>query len=175
MPVEEELRLILGDYIYGYDSDTPSSVVADLLLARGLTLGIIETSTGGHVASTIMDDPRAAVFFKGASVAPSIAALATLGVPQPLLADKGIASMEAAMAMASSARSHFGASIGLGITGVLRREESGATPFGSINVALDDGELRTSDASFPTIPAEIKRWAMLNALNLVRLRLLGAA
>ena len=61
----------------------------------------------------------------------------------------------------------------MGITGVIGPDPSGAFTPGTINVALYDGALRTSSVTFPTMPAEVKRWAMITAIDLVRLQALG--
>ncbi len=172
-PMEQKLRELLGSYVYGYDSDTPPTVVGDMLIERGLTLGILETVTGGHVASTVMEDPRHARYFKAGLVAPSEQTLIDFGVPAAVIAEHGFASLATAEAMASVVRSRLGASLGLGLTGVLTAGTGGDVPPGTIHVALNDGETRSASMVFPTIPAEIKRWGMLNALNLIRLRLLG--
>ena len=173
VPMEEKLKDILGSYIYGYDNDTPVSVVGDLLIAAGKTVAIMETGTGGHIASFLVDDPRYPAFFRAGLVAPTADALRQFGVPPALIEQDGMASMRVAEAMATTARTRLGASIGLGVTAVVGREPVGNVPPGTINVALDDGEMRTSSVVFPTVIAEIKRWAMLTALNLLRLRLLG--
>lgn len=174
-PMEKTLRDILGSYIYGYDADTPPTVVGDLLIAQGKTLAIMETCSGGHVASTLMDDVRFARFFRGGIVAPTEAALIDYGLPEALLCQNGLYSMEVAAAMARAVRERLWASMGLGVTGSIAGDAAAGVGAGTINIALDDGELRTSSMTFPTIAAEIKRWAMLNALNLVKLRLLGEA
>ena len=172
-PLEEKLRSILGSYIYGYDGDTPVSVVGGLLLARRLTVAVMETCTGGHVASSLVEDARYPLYFAGACVAPTDGALLDHGVPATVLSEHGLASVPVAQAMATAVRARFSASIGLGVTGVLTATTGSDVPPGTIHVALDDGEIRSTSLVFPTIPAEMKRWAMLTALNLLRLRLLG--
>jgi nicotinamide-nucleotide amidase len=175
-PMEKQLREILGVFVYGYDHDTPSTVAADLLLKHKLSLGIMETCTGGFVASAIMDDLRYPAFFKGGLVAPTQQALLDAGVPSSVLSASGMSSMAVAEAMATAVRTRMGVDVAIGVTGLMPGDMVGGTiPPGSINVALHDGEMRTASMVFPTIQADVKRWAMLTALNLIRLRLLGAA
>ena len=50
-PVEEELRALFGDRIYGADVPSLEAVAAALLKERGLTLGSAESCTG-LIAST---------------------------------------------------------------------------------------------------------------------------
>jgi nicotinamide-nucleotide amidase len=175
-PLEAKLRDILGSYVYGYDKDTPASVVADLLIGHKLSLATMETCTGGYVASAIMEDERYPAFLVSGFVTPTAAALAAQGVSAAVVAENGLGSMPAAEAMARAVRSRTGASLGLGITGAMPGGlDAGVIAPGTVNVALDDGEIHTTTMVFPTISAEVRRWAMLNSLNLVRLRLLGQA
>ncbi len=175
-PLERKLKDILGTYIYGYDSDTPSSVAADLLIEHGATLGIMESCTGGFVASAIMDDPRYPAFLRGGLIAPTAEALAEAGVSPSLISDQGAASMAVAEAMAVAVRSRLGVSIGLGVAGVLPGALSAGTIApGTVNVALNDGQSHTASMVFPSLASDVKRWGMLTALNLIRLRLMGTA
>ena len=174
VPMEEKLKAILGQYIYGYDRDTPATVVGDLLLAHGLSIAIMETCTGGYVSSTLMEDLRYPSFCRGAYITPTLEAMVERGVPLAIASEHGIGSLEAAQAMATAARNQFCAGIGLGVTGSIGEAGSGAAT-GTIHTAIDDGEIHTSSMNFANIPAEIKRWAMLTALNLVRSSLSGSS
>lgn len=51
--LEHTVRSRLGDYIYGADEDTIESVIADMLAARGERLALVETNTGGQIASRL--------------------------------------------------------------------------------------------------------------------------
>lgn len=48
-PVEAELRRRLGIAIYGFERETVAEVVGRLLAERGLTLGVVDTLTGGQI------------------------------------------------------------------------------------------------------------------------------
>ncbi len=50
-PVEVEIREKLGRWIYGTDDETLGGVVADRLRLQGATLSLLETNTGGRLAS----------------------------------------------------------------------------------------------------------------------------
>lgn len=170
--MEGDLQDILGPYIYGFDADTPFSVVADLLLARNKSLAVIETCTGGYVASAISDDPRHPQYLRAAVVAPSAEALAGCGVPSQVLHEHDLASLAVAEAMAVAARDRYAVSMGVGVTGVMPGMQTGSDIApGTVNVAINDGEARTETVVFPMMAAELKRWAMLTTLNLIRLRL----
>lgn len=171
-PMEEKLRQILGPAVYGYDNDTPASVVADLLLGRGLTLAVLEMSTGGYVAHTLAEDARHAAYLKAALVTPTVEALSALGLPAGVLHGGPVADKAAVEALAVAVRQRLGASIGLAVGGEIGE---GGAQAGTVHAAINgsDGESRSMSMVFPTLPAEARRLAMLWSLNLLRLRLLG--
>ena len=47
-PMEEEIRSLVGDYIYGTDDDTLSSKAAELLIRNGWTIAAAESLTAGY-------------------------------------------------------------------------------------------------------------------------------
>ena len=61
-------RAIVGDQVFGVDDDTMESVVLDLLRARGLTLGLAESVTGGLVGGRLTACPAPATCSAAASV-----------------------------------------------------------------------------------------------------------
>ena len=67
-PVEAAIRDLLGDNIWGADEDTFQEAVARLLGERGLSIAVMESCTGGLLASTITDVPGASGFFRGGLV-----------------------------------------------------------------------------------------------------------
>lgn len=52
-PVETELRRRLGIAIYGFERETVAEVVGRLLAERGLTLGVVDTLTGGQIGQEL--------------------------------------------------------------------------------------------------------------------------
>lgn len=56
-PVEEEIRLRLGDKIFGQDDETLEGVVESLLSKKGLTLALMETFTGGLMSLKLCSLP----------------------------------------------------------------------------------------------------------------------
>ena len=55
---EDEVRAVLGPLVFGADGDSMESVVLDVLRARGLTLGLAESLTGGLVGGQAHGDRR---------------------------------------------------------------------------------------------------------------------
>ena len=66
---ETELRGILGDLVFGVDEESMEKVVLALLEARGLTLAVAESVTGGMVATRLTAIPGASAVFRGGVVA----------------------------------------------------------------------------------------------------------
>ena len=58
-PVEQQIRSMLSEAIWGVDEDTFQEAVGGLLKERGMTIAVMESCTGGLLASTITDVPGA--------------------------------------------------------------------------------------------------------------------
>ena len=59
----------LGDIVFGVDDESMEVAVATQLIARGLTLGVAESLTGGLIASRLVNVPGASTWFRGGVVA----------------------------------------------------------------------------------------------------------
>ena len=137
-PVEEEVRGILGDLVYGADVSGLEQVVLDGLKARGLTLGTAESCTGGLIAKRITDIPGSAAAFKGGAVCYHCEVkAAVLGVSQALLDEKGAVCAEVAKEMAEGARKALGCDIAVSVTGVAGPDpDERGNPVGLVYTAL---------------------------------------
>ncbi len=125
-PVEAEVRAILGPIVFGTDDDTMESVVIDLLRARGLTLGLAESVTGGLVAARLTDVAGASDVLRGSIVSyASEVKFDLLEVPVGPVVNESTA-----MAMAAGARRVLGADVGLGLTGVAGLRSWTGCPWG---------------------------------------------
>jgi nicotinamide-nucleotide amidase len=171
---EEQLRVILGETIWGYDEDTLEGLVGDLLRDRKLSLATMESCTGGLLASTITDVPGSSDYFKGGFVAYSAQMKADYGVYAGLLAQRGTVDPDVASAMARAARLNLSADFGVGITGVAGPAEVEGKPVGTVYIAIDS-ELKSTSLSvrYPPRRQEIKRRAVYSALFKLRQLLLG--
>ena len=136
-PMEEELRRLLGDAVWGADDDSLEGVIGAILKQGGLTLATMESCTGGLLASTITDVPGSSDYFKGGYVAYSAQMKMSLGVSAEVIEQHGTVSDEVAAEMARAARARAEADIGMGVTGVAGPDELEGKPPGRMHIAVD--------------------------------------
>jgi nicotinamide-nucleotide amidase len=108
-----------------------------VLAARGQTLAVAESLTGGLVAGALTSVPGSSAVFVGAIVAYATRLKASLlGVPEPLLAARGPVDEDVAAAMAAGVRDKLGATYGLATTGVAGPGPADGKPAGTVFVAV---------------------------------------
>lgn len=103
------------------DADVLSRIqeLEKICVARGWTVALAESCTGGLLASWICAYPGASRFFQGAVVSYSrYAKRELLGVPEPLIRAHGEVSLPVAKAMAVGAREACGADWSVAVTGI---------------------------------------------------------
>lgn len=173
-PVEEEMRRLLGDVVWGVDDDTLESVVGDLLRERGLTLATMESCTGGLLANAITNVPGSSAYFRGGLVAYATEAKIKWGVDADVIARHGAVSTETAVAMAQAARERLQADVGIGVTGVAGPDPQEDKPPGTINLAVDVGFAEPQPVSYQFAQGReaVKRRAVTTALAITRRTLL---
>lgn len=107
------------------------------LRARGLSVGTAESLTGGLVVAALTDVPGAS-----ASVVGSVVSYATrvkrdvLGVPGPLLEERGAVDAEVARQMALGVCRVLGCDVGLATTGVAGPDPQDGQEVGTVFVAV---------------------------------------
>lgn len=134
--VEERLR----SHIFGYDSETIAEACGKRLRARGVTLALAESLTGGLVGHLLTEVPGSSEYFeRGFVVYSNQAKTQLLGVGEELLSRYGAVSEEVALAMARGARQSAGTSLGLALTGIAGPDGgSEAKPVGLVYIAISD-------------------------------------
>ena len=164
-PVEAGVVEAMGRYVWGFDEETPEHVVGKLLASRRKTLAVMETCTGGQLASSITDVPGASAYFKGSITPYSKAAKVAAGVDAAIIERHGEVSEETAGAMAQSVRRSHAADYGMAITGIAGPTEIEGHPIGLVFVALDDGhQVQVQRHRLPPRRVTIKRRAAAAAL-----------
>ncbi|MER5260281.1 MULTISPECIES: CinA family protein [unclassified Streptomyces] len=131
-------------------SSGPAAEVLRLLQARGETLAVAESLTGGLVAAEVTAVPGASRVFRG-----SVTAYATelkhevLGVDGTLLAERGAVDAEVALQMAAGVRKVMGADWGIATTGVAGPDPQDGQAVGTVFVAIDGPDSPVGGSASP--------------------------
>ena len=173
--MENRAREVLRHHVFGIDKDTLQSVIGKYLTERRRTLAVMESLTGGLLASTLTDVPDSSNYFIGSLVAYSTELKVQLGVPREIVDHYGVISEQTARAMAHAARERLGADYGLGITGIAGPDRQEDKPVGTVHIAIEgpDGVVTGVGPGWRASRDDNKRLAVLAALNLLRLHLEG--
>ncbi len=167
----------LGDAVYALDGRPMEAVVGDALLAKGWTLAVAESCTGGLVGHRLTDVPGSSRYFVGGWVTyANEAKMNWLGVDRAQLATHGAVSEPVAALMAEGARQHAGSDVGLALTGIAGPD--GGTPdkpVGTLVVGLASRRgTETSRWRFSGSRADTKLAFSQFGLNAVRRLAAGA-
>jgi nicotinamide-nucleotide amidase len=172
--VEREVRDRLGEAVFGEEKATLQEAVAAGLEARGLTLAVGESCTGGEIAARLTDVPGISRFFvEGAVTYSNAAKVRRLRVPPALLEQHGAVSAPVAQAMARGIREVSGAALGLAVTGIAGPGGgTPAKPVGLVYLALSDArDTDTCDLHLAGGRQQIRDRITKHALNMLRLYL----
>ena len=104
LSVENRIRHIFTDSIWGIDEETAENSVGELLRRRGLTLATMESCTGGLLADSITNVAGSSGYFKGGIVSYTNELKVAHGVPASLIEEHGAVSAQVAEAMAEAVR-----------------------------------------------------------------------
>lgn len=123
-------------------------VAGELLRAQGLTLGLVESSTGGLVGHRITEVPGSSAYFVG-SIVPYARQVQErlVGVDPAMLERHGVVSQATAREMARGARRLFLADIGLSVTGIAgpARGRRSNKPVGLTYIGLSAEDIETCE------------------------------
>ena len=175
--VVDEIRRRLGDAVYAVDERTMEGVVGDLLAARGWTVAVAESCTGGLVGHRLTEVPGSSRYFFGGWVTyDNRAKTDWLGVDPKLLAAHGAVSEPVAAMLADGARRAAGSDVGLALTGIAGPD--GGTPdkpVGTLVVGLASaGGTVTSRWRFHGTRSQTKLAFSQYGLDVVRRFVAGA-
>ena len=169
------LQAALGPSVYSTDGRALEVVVGDLLRARGWTIAVAESCSGGLLSSRLTDVPGSSTYFdRGAVCYSNDAKREWLGVPAELIEAHGAVSEGVARAMAEGIRGTTAGCVGIGITGIAGPD--GGTPekpVGTVAIAVvtpDAARVRTFQ--FHGARDMVKFQSAQGAMNMLRLLLL---
>jgi nicotinamide-nucleotide amidase len=163
---DKVVRDLLGDIVFGVDDESMEHAVARELVARGLTLAVAESLTGGLVASRLVNVPGASDWFRGGVVSyASDVKRTVLDVP-----DGPVVSAATAAAMAIGVRELLGAVVGLGVTGVAGPDPLEGQPPGTVflGAVVGDAEPVTVRVTLPGDRERVRQFACISLLDMLR-------
>lgn len=144
-PVLEEIKEVVGQYIYGIDVPNLQTAAVNELLKRNLKIAAAESCTGGLVSERITQIPGASKIFDcGVCAYANEIKHRVLGVREETLAKYGAVSQQTAAEMASGVRKLANADIGISTTGIAG--PGGGTqekPVGLVYIGIDSDRLKT--------------------------------
>ena len=175
--MERDFRSVLGERVFGDETEDLPSAVGRLLRDSGKTLALAESCTGGMVASLVTDVPGSSDYFLGGVVSYGNGAKETLlGVSPETLRSRGAVSEESVLEMARGARERFDADVAAAITGIAG-PGGGSTdkPVGLVWFGITDrgGAETAKRRFFVGDRGHVRRSASVHALELVRRHLVG--
>lgn len=138
------LETVLAPWRFEAESGDLVEALLEALRARGLSLAVAESCTGGLALKRLTDRPGASQVIVGGVVAyANETKVQALGVPSELIERDGAVSESVARAMAVGVAERLGTAAGIGITGVAG--PGGGTddkPVGTVWIAVSvDGEV----------------------------------
>jgi nicotinamide-nucleotide amidase len=178
---EAVVRARHADTLFSDDGTTIDEQVAALLRGEGTsaprTIATAESCTGGLLAVRLTDPPGASDYVLGAIVAyANDVKSAQAGVDPALIERHGAVSTEVAEALADGARTHLGADVGVGITGIAGPSGgSEEKPVGLVCFSVagpGEEDHLTRSVTLPGGRADIRDRATTVAMHLIRRALL---
>jgi nicotinamide-nucleotide amidase len=174
---EDGVRARHSDTLFSDDGSTVDDQVARLL--AGESVAVAESCTGGLMAARLTERPGSSEYVRGGVVAyADDVKTALVGVRAELIARVGAVSEEVAVALADGALERFGASIGIGITGVAGPGGgSESKPVGTVHlsVARRGGERLDRRVLLPGDRTAIRERTTTVVMHLLRRLLSGSA
>jgi nicotinamide-nucleotide amidase len=161
------IEQLLGERIYSRNGGSLEAVVGDLLRARGSTLSVAESCTGGLLGERITSVAGSSDYFLGGFLVytdPMKTEL--LGVDPELLAKHTSVSEEAARAMAAGARSRTGSTYAISVTGEAGPDSASGAPVGTVVIGFagpdtdSEAERFTLFGGREGIRARAAQWAL---------------
>lgn len=140
--IRNEIRIILGTYIYAEGDTTLEEVIGGLLVDKQQTLALAESCTGGYISHRVTRVAGSSAYYYGGAVTYSNEAkIKFLGVRPETLEEHGAVSRETALEMSAGIKQRTGADVGLSVTGVAGPAGgSAAKPVGTVWVSIAQTE-----------------------------------
>jgi nicotinamide-nucleotide amidase len=170
--LDAAIRSRYGARLYSDDGSQVEAIVRRQLAARGWTVGLAESCTGGLVTARLIDAPGASGVVRGSVVAYDNAIkTSVLGVAPDLLREHGAVSSQVAAAMAEGAVRALGADCAVAVTGIAGPGGGSAErPVGTVwfAAAVPGVGTRVRHVWIPGDRASVRDRAVTYALHVLR-------
>ncbi len=145
-----ELKEILGDYVYADCDDTIEHTLGELLKKGNKTLCAAESCTGGEISHLITTVPGSSAYYLGSVTSYAVPIKeSVLGVPANTINEFGVVSKEVAEAMAEGVRKLMGADYAVATTGLAGPGGGdGVNPDGTVWVGVSTAKGTVASRKF---------------------------
>ncbi|QXP61600.1 competence/damage-inducible protein A [Olleya sp. HaHaR_3_96] len=116
----DKILPLIKDIFVGFQDNKEGLelIIGKQLTAKGLTLALAESCTGGKLAEQFTSHPGASAFFKGGIVSYATQSkIDVLGVSEQLIKEHSVVSSQVAIAMAANVREKFKSDFAIATTG----------------------------------------------------------
>jgi nicotinamide-nucleotide amidase len=133
-----ELQSLVGEFIFGYETDTLQEIVGKVLKERKQTIATAESCTGGYISHLITSIAGSSDYYVGSVITYSYEIKTLeLNINADLLNTKGAVSQEVVEQMASEVKRKFKTDYSIAVSGIAG--PSGGTPekpVGTVWIAI---------------------------------------
>ncbi|OIP05152.1 MAG: damage-inducible protein CinA [Bacteroidetes bacterium CG2_30_32_10] len=171
----EVLKLLIPDYIYGYDHDKLEAIIGNLLKNNKQTLATAESCTGGYIAHLITGIPGSSSYYKGSLVCYANEIKSKLlHIDEERIIRNGAVSEEVVQQMALNIKNLFNVDYAIATSGIAGPD--GGTevkPVGTTWIAIaDKSGVFAKKFTFGDNRERNIQKASITALNLLRKRII---
>ena len=170
LKAETALREEFGNVVFGSGKDTLASVIGEIAVERGCTIGAVESCTGGLVGRLLTDIAGSSRYFSGTVVCYADAVKRKLGVSSATLEEFGAVSAETAGELSRAGRVWLNVDFAVSVTGIAG--PSGGTagkPVGLVYISVSSkAQTNVFKYNFGGNRGLNRRFAAIFALNELR-------
>ena len=172
----KELETAFPQFVYGYDEVSLTVVLGEILRKNRLTVGTVESCTGGMIAGSLTSIPGSSDYFQGSLLTYSNELKENLaGVLSETIQEQGAVSQQVVEQMARGGKERLGVDLCISTSGIAG--PTGGTeekPVGTVWIGIAYGERVVSRKFLFGDDRERNiQMTVLSALNMARCEILG--
>lgn len=169
-PMEREVRIRLGDAVFGTDDETIERVLLRTLNDRGYTIATAESMTGGLVSAALTSLPGSSAVVRGGLIAyQEDLKERLLGVD----VSDGVVTEATAIQMALGGRQLLGADVVVSVTGSAGPDPLEKPPGTMVVAVATPDHAQARELTMVGDRERVRTYGVTNALQLTRLALIG--